>query len=391
VPVGNILYNLLVFKYAATAARTGDLAIGPAEAGMTLLLRGNRRGDPFFDGFFGNVQRRPVVVKGDPVPMKVLPLPRNNVPDWFTGAVGQYAMQVTVGPTNLAVGDPITVSVRITGRGLLDGITLPEQPQWRDFKIYPASSSIQSEDPLGLVGAKVFEQVIIPQNHEIKVLPSVMFGYFDSGLRSYRTLSNAPVRLTVRHASQVTAAPPLLTNTTEQARPPEDDILHIRVRPDGAPPRRVPWIARLAYYAVLVLPLLGVLGLAAARRQREIWANNPRLRRCREVEARVGGLLDDMQEQAQAGDAQAMFASLFRILQEQLGERLDLPASAITEAVIDERLPARGVDTAVRSELHALFQACNQARYAPSGVPEELAEWLPRLEAVLPALRAMKS
>ena len=35
-------------------------------------------------------------------------------------------------------------------------------------------------------------------------------------------------------------------------------------------------------------------------------------------------------------DSDQFFATLSRLLQEQLGERLDLPASAITEAVIEE-------------------------------------------------------
>ena len=39
------------------------------------------------------------------------------------------------------------------------------------------------------------------------------------------------------------------------------------------------------------------------------------------------------------------FAVLFRLLQEQLGERLDLPASAITEAVIEERLSPLGISS----------------------------------------------
>ena len=49
----------------------------------------------------------------------------------------------------------------------------------------------------------------------------------------------------------------------------------------------------------------------------------------------------------------------------QLGERLDCPASAITESVIDEHAVLRLAPTPTRAALHELFQHCNQARYAP--------------------------
>jgi hypothetical protein len=88
---------------------------------------------------------------------------------------------------------------------------MPPQPEWRDFTVYPPSSKIESADPLGLTGVKRFEQVVIPQNHEIKMLPPLVFSYFDPNLKSYRLLSNAPIPLVVRPSAAV-ALPAGLTN-----------------------------------------------------------------------------------------------------------------------------------------------------------------------------------
>ena len=52
--------------------------------------------------------------------MQVLPLPRENVPSGFGGAVGTYSLSLTVSPTNVAMGDPVTVKVQITGYGALE-------------------------------------------------------------------------------------------------------------------------------------------------------------------------------------------------------------------------------------------------------------------------------
>ena len=79
------------------------------------------------------------------------------------------------------------------------------------------------------------------------------------------------------------------------------------------------------------------------------------------------------------------------MLQEQLGERLDLPASAITEAVIDEKLRARDLAPETLDGLHELFQTCNQARYAPQKSSQELAAFIPNVEAALRALQSLKT
>jgi len=86
----------------------------------------------------------------------------------------------------------------------------------------------------------------------------------------------------------------------------------------------------------------------------------------------------------------SFFATLFRLLQEQLGERLDLPATAITEAVIEEHLRPRAVPTTTLAPLQELFQTCNLARYAPIKTSQELAAIIPRLESVLQELQGVK-
>ena len=100
--------------------------------------------------------------------------------------------------------------------------------------------------------------------------------------------------------------------------------------------------------------------------------------------------LDELRGLASQNKSDEFFATLFRLLQEQLGERLDLPASAITEAVIDERLRPRGVRAELLASLHELFQTCNLARYAPIQSSQELAAIIPKLESALNELRELK-
>jgi len=327
----------------------------------------------------------------DPVVIRVQPLPAEGAPESFSGAIGTFQMKVTAGPTNPAVGDPITVKVEISGRGALDRVTLPEQTAWKEFKVYPPTSTTSASDLFGLAGTKTFEQVVAPQNHEIRSLPPVQFSFFDPEARAYRTLTGPAFSLSVRPSAIGSAPPPALTNATPSGeRPPDDDLVHIKPRLEpstrtGRLLAREPW-----FVALLALPPAAWLALLVARRRREALANNPRLVRQRQVARKIRDGLQELRAHANTQQAEPFFATLFRLLQEQLGERLDLPASSITEAVIDEKLVGRGMPAETLNALHDLFQICNQARYAPTQTSREMAGLIPRLEAMLAELQKIK-
>ena len=99
----------------------------------------------------------------------------------------------------------------------------------------------------------------------------------------------------------------------------------------------------------------------------------------------------DLKKFAAANQSDEFFATLFRLLQEQLGERLDCPASAITENVLDEHALFRAAPAATRDGLHALFQLCNQARYAPVRGSSELNSVAAQFEKVSRELPEVKA
>jgi hypothetical protein len=98
--------------------------------------------------------------------------------------------------------------------------------------------------------------------------------------------------------------------------------------------------------------------------------------------------LVELQAQAAERTSDAFFATVLRLLQEQVGERIDLPATAITEAVVDEKLRRAGASDELCATLKELFHLCNLARYAPVKSSQELSAVIPKLEAALAELRA---
>jgi hypothetical protein len=393
---GNSTYGVATLVTSLSPVKTGPITIGSMDVTLPLQipLPNQRRRDPFDPfGMFQQMQveERRVALSAEPETLTALPLPKENVPANFNGAVGNYSMTVSAGPTNVAAGDPVTVRIQISGRGAFDSLALPEQSAWRDFKTYPPATKVDTTDALGLQGAKTFEQVVVPQNPDIKALPPVSFSFFDPDQKSYRTLTQPALPLLVRPGGSAPA--PMVATALRAAPdnpPPAQDIVHIKPRLGAVAQIGPPLVQQPWFLMLQAVPVLAWLSAVVWRRRTEMLANNPRLRRRRQVVHIIRDGLLELRQLASDNKSDDFFAALVRLLQEQLGERLDLPASAITEAVIEERLRPRGVPETTLASLRDLFQTCNLARYAPIKTSQELAAIIPKFEAILRELQALK-
>jgi hypothetical protein len=395
---GNVLYQVATLMTSLSPVKTGDLTIGSMEVTIPVQvpLPNQRRRDSLFDpfGMFGpQVEERHVAMAAAPETVKALPLPKENVPPQFTGAVGKYTLSVSGGPTNVAMGDPITVKIQVSGKGALDSLTLPEQNSWRDFKTYPPTTKLDTTDALGLEGTKTFEEVVVPQSAEIKELPALSFSFFDPDQKSYRTLTQPPVPLIVRPSGSVAAPAAVLAanRNAQDNSPPAQDIVHIKPRLGTVAEIAPPLVQQPWFLALQGVPILAWLSASLIRQRKDKLANNPRLRRQRQVAQLIREGVPRLRQLAAEKKSDEFFAELVRLLQEQLGERLDLPASAITEAVIDERLRGQVLSEATLNGLRELFQTSNLVRYAPIKSSQELAALVPKLENAVHELQAMKS
>jgi BatD DUF11 like domain len=389
--VGNHIYTVIPLAVPLTTVRTGPLTLGPFTATAVVVLPSrDQGGDPFFRQFFNQGEQKQVSLASEPVTVESLPLPGTDKPANFTDAVGDFTMTATAGPTNLTVGDPITVRVQISGRGALDSVTLPSQDAWRDFKTYPPTTKLETSDQFGFQGTKTFEQIVSPLNSDVHELPPLSFSFFNPGDGQYHTLTQPAVPLVVK-AAGVSPMPALAANATPATENPvAQDILPIHENLGTLETRTVPLIVQPKFLALQSLPVLAFLGAFIWRKRTDSLANNPRLRRQRAVAQLVRDGTNDLKKFAAENQSDAFFATLFRLLQEQLGERLDCPASAITENVIEEHPVLRGVPEATLAGLRELFQLCNQARYAPVRGSAELKSAAEKFAQAVSSLQEVK-
>jgi len=391
--LGNRVYTVIPISIALTAIKSGALSLGPLTAQMVIVLpgEGNQGGDPFFRQFFNQGEQKQITLTTETYGIQSLRLP-GNAPAGFTGAIGHFSMEVTEGPTNVSAGDPITLHVRLSGRGALDAVTLPDFSIWNGFKTYPATAKTEYTDQQGLEGTKTFEQIVTPQNADVHELPAFALTYFDPDLNQYQSLTQPALPITV-HPSGVAPMPSIAAtkSTTPEAAPVQSDILPVKQELGALRSTGAPWLVQPGFIALQGLPVLALVAALIWRRRADNLANNPRLRRQRLVAQLVQAGLVDLRQQAKENNSETFFATLFRLLQELLGERLDCPAIAITESVVDDRLGALQVPAPTLAGLRELFQLCNQARYAPVRDPQELAAVAAKFEKIAGELPSVKA
>ena len=284
-------YDVVTYKTAIAAAHAGKFELGPVKAKAQVLVPRARSAprprsrspfdlfdldDPFSDPFFSNPfaqmgERREVEIKSEPVALEVKPLPPNAPPS-FSGAIGNFTMLTDAKPKDVQVGDPITVTTEISGRGNFDRVNAPAVEDERGWHKYPPSSKFKQDDEVGISGTKTFETVLSP-NEKKQTLPLLAFSYFDPIKEHYVTLRSEPVAINVQGgaaAPNVAAAQPASPAPATATRPaptqptvkPQDILYQLpdrgRTMESFAPiyTRRFFWVAQL-------IPLLVVLGFAA--------------------------------------------------------------------------------------------------------------------------------
>jgi oxygen tolerance protein BatD len=288
--IGGRLYEVVTYKTAIAAARAGKFEIGPVKAKAQIVVprrqsapRSKPRSpfdlfdqdDPFSDPFFSNPfaqlgERREVEIKSEPVALEVKPLPPNAPPS-FSGAIGNFTMATDANPKTVQVGDPITVTTTISGRGNFDRVNAPAVEDDRGWHKYPPSSKFKQDDEVGISGTKTFETVLSP-NEKKQGLPLLAFSYFDPVKQQYVTLHSEAIPITVQGGAAITqnapATQPGSPTPATAARPavqtaakPQDILYQLTERP-RAVESFAPIYTRNVFWAAQLIPLLGLIGFA---------------------------------------------------------------------------------------------------------------------------------
>ena len=290
--IGNIDHVSLTYRSTISALREGELTVGPATMDLVVDVEVADSRSPFggaFQGFFGrSTESRNLTVTSGEIPVKILPLPTEGRPADFSGAVGDFAINASVSPDSVKVGEPITVELLINGRGNFDALTTPKLANPEGWKTYPprkynADGVVDQSSQPSIERRIGFSLVLVPEAVHPE-LPPFELNYFSPTQGEYVTLRTAPFPLTITAAPGSPASPESeVAIASEGAVPkaipvsmPRADITDILTRVPGAAtwvkPGRLALIKQPAFWAAQSIPLALWIGAgfwAMSQRRKE--------------------------------------------------------------------------------------------------------------------------
>lgn len=138
--------------------------------------------------------------------IEVVPLPTNNRPSGFNGAVGDFEFQVELSRGEVDVNESVTLTLQLKGKGNLNTIKLPEVELPDQLELFePEDENSIIASPSGLRGEMKREYVLVPRYKGTYKIPPLDFSYFDPEKEEYVTVKSEELIIRVSGESPVIA------------------------------------------------------------------------------------------------------------------------------------------------------------------------------------------
>lgn len=164
-----------LISYALFPMRAGELIIDDYKSKCTVVGISS----------MGLSQRQEVTKSSELVPIQVRQLPEQGKPASFTGGVGRYQFSARLDRTSGKANEPITLTMRVEGRGNAKLIEKPPLNLPDGIEAY--EPRVEAEFRPNGTSNKEFEILLIPRKEGEFIIPPIEFSYFDPSSRTYKT------------------------------------------------------------------------------------------------------------------------------------------------------------------------------------------------------------
>jgi hypothetical protein len=358
-------------KVALFPSQVGELAVTPLVLDIPVQVQQKRRSsgnifDDFFnDPFLNSSQPVNYNAKSNTIKLHVIPLPSQDVPKSFNGAVGSYSLNSQISTTNTKANDPVSLKINLSGKGNIQLLNMPEINLPAGFDKYEPKTSEQVNRTGTITGDKNFEYLIVPREVGRKEIPPIQFTYFNPEKKSYITLSTPAYALNVQPGSNA-GKESLASYSKEEIQLLSQDIRYIKTSPGDLVRQGNSTLFGFGFWSAAVLPLFILCGLIIWRRRTDKLAGNLQLSRYQRAQKIARARFKTAKALMESGNQTGFFAEISQALFGYLEDKLHIPKSEISLDKAAEELYKRNVDPSLIENLKVCTEKCEFARFAPS-------------------------
>ncbi len=304
---------------------------------------------------------RPVTATVGDSSITVLEPPTEGRPAGYRDAVGQFNFDVSAAPTEVSVGDPITLTLTVRGRGRFETL---RAPTLSDQESLVENFRVPNEELPGVVegNTKKFRQTIRAKHDAVNAIPPIEFSYFDPRRERYVTQRSRPIPITVKESSKLSVSQ-VVEGTTELSTRKtltltDRGLLANYEDVDGLLTSQTLTVGWQTWSLLGAGPGIFLMGIALRLRRDKLVGDSGFARR-KAARGRALALMTGASGSSNGTVADQVAA----VLTGYVADKCNLPAGATTRADAVRRLREQGLAEDVVARFDELLDECESARY----------------------------
>jgi len=355
-------YRYIILKKAVLVPqRTGKLKIEPMKMDFSVGVP-TGRGD-----FFGNMITNNINYDAQSAIkyINVKALPEKGKPIDFSGAVGEFKLNVTTDKNVLKANEAAQIKVEVTGRGNLKLFDIPKITTPKQLEIYTPEHKEQVNTSLiGLRGSISDTYTVVPQFKGKYKIPAVTFSYFNTKEKKYETLKTKDIIVEVTEGKKIPSITDTIENNNKKRVVENNSFRFITLNTQFEPKEKEVFLYSTKFYWLLLLPFLAIpIGMFIGKK-REERANDVFGNRIRKADRLAKKYLSEAKKQL--GKKEDFYIALEKALHNFLKAKLFVETSDISIEKITELLLNKKVDKEIVDEFIEVLTDCDFARFTPT-------------------------
>lgn len=362
-------------KIALFPLKAGKLVIDPLEVECIAQLKRqskSRTGDPFFDDFFNDpffhnsmasVEKS---LKSNPLVINVKPLPTEDEPADFSGAVGTFTFATNLDKASTKTNDPITLKCIVTGQGniqLIDKMNVTFPP---DFDTYdPKVTSDIKTTSSGISGSQTFEYLLIPRKPGKFSIKPIAFSYFDLNKKKYVTLTSPAFNIDVEKGTGDNSTVVYSGTAKEDIKYIGSDIRFIRNQQFVLSKVGSVFFGSVIFYALLIVPFILFIFLMIFWKKHAAKRNDVVLMKNRKATKVAKKRLKKANDAMKANKEADFYEEISQALWGYLSDKFSIPLADLSIDSVSESLTNKGVSEEIIEQFKATLMNIEFARFAP--------------------------
>jgi hypothetical protein len=361
-------------KMVVFPQRAGTLELDPMEGEVIARVQAKRQqqnsndpfsqffNDPFFN--FNQWQDVKVSLKSDAVKITVRDLP-SNAPSSFNGAVGKFNIDISLDKKETKAHEPVTLKIKISGKGNLKLIDPPKADFPADFETYdPKISSSITATTAGVNGNKTFEYLVIPRNAGDYKIPVSGFSFFNLDKKQYESVPSQVLTLKVEKGNET-----MTTTVTGVSKSDVQllgkDIHFIKTNTPEFIQGSGSFFGSGLFYALMGAPALLFGGLLVFRKRYMEMQSNIGLLKSQRANKVAKKRLSAAQKYLASNDKEKFLDEMFRALWGFVSDRLQIPVSELSKESASKVLQSKNISDDLINQFTETIDSCEFARFAP--------------------------